>query len=308
MENQAPTMNSRSWIILFAVSAIWAASFLFVEIALEEVPSLTIMTARVTIGAVGLYAMLRIFRVRWPGRAQVSRLGLLALFFTLGLTNNVVPFSLIVWSQTHLSASLASILNATMPLFVVFLAHFFTKDEKLSWPKFIGVMLGFAGVVIIVSAEGLDLTSGDTIGKFTMLGAACSYAIAALIARHFGKLRLDPLVIAFGQSAAAAVIALPIAGFLEEPWRLTISGQVWITLIALGLLCSSVAYALYFRLIATAGATNASLVTLLIPPFAIVAGILFLGESLTLMQLTGMTAIGLGLLVTDGRIPLGSAK
>ena len=126
--------------------------------------------------------------------------------------------------------------------------------------------------------------------------------MAALVARHFSKLRLDPLLLAWGQSLAAAIIAVPVAAAVDRPWTLTVSGPVWLTLVALGLLCSSVAYALYFQLIARAGATNASFVTLLIPPFAIIAGILLFGEALSGAQIAGMGLILLGLLVVDGRI------
>lgn len=298
----ALTMTGKHWLMLLCVAASWAASFLFVEIALEEVPTTSIMTARVTIGAIGLYLMLKLFRIRIPGKAEIAPWRLWGAFFILGLTNNVVPFSLIVWSQTHLSASLASILNATMPFFVVFMAHLFTQDEKLTWPKFLGVMTGFLGVVIIVSESGIDFAAGTTLGKFAMLGAAASYAVAALIARKFAALRLDPLVLAFGQSLAAALLAIPAALYIDQPWGMEISPRVWATLVALGLICSSLAYALYFRLIASAGATNASLVTLLIPPFAILAGISFLGESLTMFQILGTLAIILGLLVADRRL------
>jgi drug/metabolite transporter (DMT)-like permease len=302
MENPNLVMSGQSWRLLLSVSLIWAASFLFVEFALTEVPFITIMTARVSIGAVGLYVMLRLFGIKVARPDGMSRIGVWGAFLLLGLVNNVIPFSLIVWSQTHLSASLASILNATMPLFVVFLAHFFTTDEKITWPRFIGIFIGFLGVTLIVSQDGINFNSGSTLAKFTMLGAACSYGVAALIGRHYAKRGLAPMVMAWGQSTGAALIAIPIALIMDRPWELVISLPVWATLVGLGLLCSSVAYALYFRLIATAGATNTSLVTLLIPPFAIVLGSLLLSETLEVHHMIGMAAIGLGLLIVDGRL------
>lgn len=298
----APHMDGKSWLMLLAVSIIWAGSFLLTEIALREVPPLSIMTARVTIGALGLYAMMRVAGVRFPRSRDVAPRLLVLAFLLLGLVNNVVPFSLIVWGQTHLSASLASILNATMPLFTIFLAHFFTTDEKLTFNKLIGILAGLAGVVLIVGNDGIDFTSGTTLGKLAILGAACSYAIAALIARRFARWHLHPLFVAFGQSTAAACIALPMSAYVDMPWQLAVTPQGWMTLVALGLICSSVAYALYFRLIANAGATNASLVTLLIPPFAIVSGALLLGDRLSGVQTGGMALILLGLLITDGRV------
>lgn len=305
------TMTKQSWIMLLAVSIIWALSFLFVELALVEVPPFSIMAARVTIGAIGLYVMVKVTGGTTSGvtmteseasQGSVSWRHLWTAFFVLGLLNNVVPFSLLVWSQTELSASVASILNATMPLFVVFLAHFFTVDERATLPKVLGVSIGVIGVALIVGGDGFDMTAGSTLGKFAVLGAACSYAIAALVGRHFARLGLPPLTLAWGQSTGAAIIALPIISIYDQPWNLTISLQTWGVLIVLGLLCSSVAYALYFRLISAAGATNASLVTLIIPPFAILLGVLFLGESLGLHHIFGMAAIFVGLLVIDGRL------
>lgn len=297
-----PQMDGRGWLMLVAVSVIWAGSFLLTEIALRDVPPLSIMTARVTIGALGLYVMMRCVWARFSPAHDVSPVVLLVAFLVLGLMNNVVPFSLIVWGQTHLSASLASILNATMPLFTIFLAHFFTTDEKLTLNKLLGILMGLAGVGFIVGYDGIDFTHGTTLGKFAVLGAACSYAVAALIARRFARLRLDPLFVAFGQSAAAALIAVPLSLYVDTPWTLEITTAGWMSLVALGLVCSSVAYALYFRLIAVAGATNASLVTLLIPPFAIVSGVALMGDRLSLVQVGGMVLILLALLVTDGRL------
>lgn len=299
-------MSVQNWLLLIAVSIIWAGSFLFVEIALTVVPFFSIMAARVTIGTFGLYLMLKMLGEPTRGPAGMSTVKLWQAFLLLGVINNVIPFSLIAWSQTHLDMNVASILNATMPLFVVFLAHFFTQDEKVTWRRFTGVFVGFLGVMLIVSQDGFNWGAGGTLGKFGMLGAAFSYAVAVLIGRHYGKLGLKPLTMAWGQSFGAMLVALPLAGVLDQPWGLISSGamslQVWASLIGLGLLCSSVAYALYFKLVASAGATNTSLVTLLVSPFAIILGAVFLGESLALHQGLGMLAIAAGLLIIDGRL------
>lgn len=300
----APQMDGKGWAMLVVLSVIWAGSFLLTEIALEEVPPLSIMTARVTIGAIGLYIMMRIAGVGFPRGHAVPTLTMVGAFLVLGVLNNVIPFSVLVWGQTHLSASLASILNATMPLFTVMLAHYFTLDEKITANKLVGVLIGIAGVAVIVGEHGIDFSSGSSFAKIAILGAPLSYAVAALIARRFAAWNLSPLFVAFGQSATAAIIALPLATFVENPWGIAVSTPVWGALIALGLLCSSVAYLLYFRLIAVAGATNTSLITLTIPPFAVISGVVLLGESLSVVQLVGMALILFGLVVTDGRLKL----
>lgn len=299
-----PKMDGKSWSLLLVLSIIWAGSFLLTEIALTELPPLAIMTARVTIGAIGLYGMMRIAGVGFPRGHEVPMLTMIGAFLLLGFLNNVVPFSVLVWGQTHMSASLASILNATMPLFTVLLAHYFTLDEKITPNKLVGVLIGIAGVVVIVGEHGIDFSTGSNFAKIAILGAPLSYAVAALIARRFAAWQLSPLFIAFAQSAAAALIALPLTTFVENPWGISVSTPVWVTLIALGFFCSSIAYLIYFRLIATAGATNTSLITLTIPPFAVVSGVILLGESLSMVQLIGMALILFGLLVTDGRVRL----
>lgn len=301
-----PTMDSKSWLMLMILSIIWAGSFLLTEIALRELPPLAIMTARVTIGAIGLYGMMLVAGVGFPSRDQVAPLKLVGAFMVLGILNNVIPFSVLVWGQTHMSASLASILNATMPLFTVILAHYFTVDEKITSNKLVGVLIGIGGVAVIVGEHGIDFSSGSNFAKIAILGAPFSYAVAALIARRFAAWNLSPLFVAFGQSAAAAVVALPLTTLVENPWGISVSVTGWASLIALGLFCSSVAYLIYFRLIATAGATNTSLITLTIPPFAVVSGVLLLGESLSMAQVAGMALILFGLLVTDGRLKLRS--
>lgn len=133
----------------------------------------------------------------------------------LGVLNNVIPFSVLVWGQTHMSASLASILNATMPLFTVILAHYFTLDEKITPNKLVGVLIGIGGVAVIVGENGIDFSSGSNFAKIAILGAPLSYAVAALIARRFARWNLSPLFVAFGQSAAAAVVALPLTTLVK---------------------------------------------------------------------------------------------
>jgi len=221
----------------------------------------------------------------------------------LGFLNNTLPFCLIVWGQTQISSGLASIFNATTPIFTVFVAGLLLNDEQINSRKLIGVILGLLGTIVLIGPEVLNGVTGSLLGQIAIIGATFSYAFAATYARRFQAWGISPLMIATGQVTMASVMLLPIAIFFDHPWTLpSLSIKAIGAMLGLAFFSTVIAYSLYFRLIATAGATNAVLVTLLIPISAIILGIVFLGENFTVAQAMGMGFIGLGLLVIDGRM------
>jgi drug/metabolite transporter (DMT)-like permease len=223
-------------------------------------------------------------------------------FFCMGLLNNMIPFSLIVWAQTHIASGLASILNATTPLFTVIVAHFLTKDERMSGWRFTGVVVGFAGVVLIIGPEALQGLGADIAAQTAILAAALSYACAGIFGRRFRAMRIPALVTATGQLTASTVMMIPLAIVVDRPWMLPMRGlEIWGAVLGLVLLSTALAYILYFRVLATAGATNVLLVTFLIPVSAILLSTTILGEQLDPEHFTGMGIIGLGLALIDGR-------
>ena len=218
----------------------------------------------------------------------------------MGTLNNLIPFSLIVWGQTHIASGLAAILNATTPLFTVVLGHLLTRDEKMTPMRLIGVLIGLAGVTLMFGAEVLGGLGLAIVAQFAVLGAAISYACAGLFGRRFKD--TPPLVTATGQLTATTVLMLPLVLLVDRPWTLPApSPSTWAAIIALALLCTAVAYVIYFRILAAAGATNLLLVTFLIPVSAIGLGVTVLGERLGPEHLAGMALIGLGLAAIDGR-------
>jgi drug/metabolite transporter (DMT)-like permease len=222
---------------------------------------------------------------------------------SMSLLNNVIPFSLIVWGQTHIASRLASILNATTPLFTVIAAHLFTGDEKMNAKKVFGVAIGFVGVVIMVGYEALTGLGGSLYGQFAVLGAAVAYSFAGIYGRRFRKVGIKPIVAATGQVTASSVILIPLALLIEKPFTLPVPGlDVWSAVIGLAVISTALVYVLYFHILATAGATNVLLVTLLIPLSAILLGITFLGEHIELKHCMGMGLISLGLLSIDRRV------
>lgn len=299
MEIKTRSMSWYEWLSLLMLSVLWGGSFFFVGVAVEALPPLTIVALRVCLAAIVLLAV-----VYLSGLAMPKRLSVWIAFAGMGLMNNVIPFSLIVWGQTNIASGLASILNATTPLFAVIAAHFFTRDEKFTKSRLLGVCIGFTGVLLMVGHEALRGIGGrDFFPQLAVLGAAFSYSIAGIFGRRFHRMGVKPLVTASGQVTASTVFLIPLALLVEHPWTLSLPGwNVWGAILGLGVLSTALAYVLYFQILSTAGATNVLLVTLLIPVSAILLGSLVLGEHLELKHFIGMGLISLGLFAIDGRL------
>lgn len=292
------SMSSREWGLLLALSVLWGGSFFFNGVAVRELPTLTVVVGRVALAALILYAVMR------AAGSSVPRSGSVWLaFFGMGLLNNVVPFTLIVWGQGHIPSGLASILNATTPLFTVIVAHLTTADEKMTGNRLAGVVIGLAGVAMMIGAEVLQAFGVGIAAQLACLAAALSYAFAGVFGRRFKAMGVAPVATAWGQVTTSTLMLTPAMLIVDKPWLLPMPGvQAIAAMVGVAALSTALAYVLYFRILATAGATNLLLVTFLIPVSAIVLGILFLGEALQPRHLVGMAMIGAGLAATDGRL------
>ena len=292
-------MSRLEWGLLLALSLLWGGSFLFVGIAVKGLPPFTIVLLRVAIAALALNIVLRVIGIPLPRDGASWR-----AFLGMGLLNNAIPFSLIVWGQTHIASGLAAILNATTPLFTVLVAHCLTADDRLTRARLTGLLIGFAGVVVLIGPEALRGLGGDALAQCAVLAAACSYAFAGVFGRRFKRMGIQPLATAAGQVTASSLLLLPLALLVDRPWTLPLPGApVWGALLGLALLSTALAYVLYFRILAAAGAVNLLLVTFLIPPSAIMLGAIVLQETLQATDLLGMALIGGGLADIDGRLP-----
>jgi drug/metabolite transporter (DMT)-like permease len=291
-------MSLLDWSLLLALSLLWGGSYFFVGIAVKALPPFTIVLLRVALAAGALHVVLRLTRTQMPRDG-----GTWAAFFGMGLLNNAIPFSLIVWGQTQIASGLASIFNATTPLFALVVAHLLTHDERLSKGRFVGILLGLAGVVVLIGPDALTGLDKDVLAQIAVLGAALSYGCAVTFGRRFKRMGVPPLATAAGQVTASSVMLLPVALMVDAPWRLALPGlSVWGAVVGLALLSTALAYVVFFRILASAGAINLSLVTFLIPVSAILLGSVFLGERLQPMDFVGMALIGLGLAAIDGRL------
>jgi drug/metabolite transporter (DMT)-like permease len=289
------TMSGTDWILLIILSVLWGGSFFFAKIALDAFPPLTLAFLRVAIAAIILLIVVRAMgllqlpdRETWPSYVLVA------------IINNVLPFTLIFWGQTHITSGLASILNATTPLFGVIVAHLATDDDRLNAARATGLGIGFAGVVIMLGPDLLGEIGTNLAAQLACLSAALLYAVSGVYARRFRG--TPPMVVSASQMCASTVMLLPLALFIDCPWTLPApSIRAAGAVIGLAALSTALAYLIYYRVLARAGATNLLLVTFLIPVSAILLGVLVLNEALVFRQLVGMAAIAAGLAAIDGR-------
>ncbi len=292
-------MNAQTWGLLALLGMIWGGSFFFARVAVGHIPPATLVLLRVGIAALALhvyvagrFGIYETLRTRWRE------------FLLLGLINNAVPHMLIFLGQTQIGAGLASILNATTPIFTVLIANQFTADEKLSSEKVAGCLIGLVGTAVLIGPRALAPFTGDSgpplWAVLLPVLAAVSYGFAATYGKRFRG--TAPPVIAAGQMTASTLLMLPVSFALDTPWQLPLPPlSAILAVLALALISTAYGYILFFRIMAAAGATNTSLVTLLVPPSAIIAGMLFLGETLTPLGILGMALVLFGLVVLDGR-------
>jgi drug/metabolite transporter (DMT)-like permease len=289
-------MSANEWVQLHILGFLWGGSFFFARIAVVEIPPLALVLYRVAIAAIVLHLWLRLRGISFA--PVLARPG---SFVCLAMLNNVLPFSLIFTGQTEIGAGLASVFYATTPLWTVLVANLLTTDEKLSPIKLGGVALGIVGAAVMIRPGLISDFGGPAWAKLAVIGAAISYAFAVVYAKRFKS--LSPTVVAAGQLTAATFLMMPIVFVLYSPMEVVApSISIWMAVLALGVFTTAIAFILYFNLIASAGATNASLVTLLVPVSAIVLGSVFLGERLETFEIAGMILIMSSLLIIDGRI------
>jgi drug/metabolite transporter (DMT)-like permease len=296
-------MGRREWSMLVVLSVLWGGSFLFVGVSVRELPPITVAALRVALAALALVAVLQMRGASLPRSAAVWR-----AFLLMGVLNNVIPFTLIAWGQSHIAAGLASILGATTPLFTVVVAHYFTSDEKMNAQRLVGVAVGFGGVVVLMGSSALRAIGADLLAQAAILAAAFFYAVSGVYARRFNRMGVAPLATTAGMLTVSSAVLIPAALIIERPWTLpTPSAMVLASILALAFVSTAFAYLLYFRILATAGTTNLLLVTFLIPVSAIALGALVLGERLEPKHFAGMALIGIGLAAIDGR-PFAAAR
>lgn len=296
--NYSNSMKYSCWMLLIILSILWGGSFFFSKIALKEFPIFSIVFLRVFFGGVILFVFALITKKKLPTDAKIW-----FSFLVMGLLNNVIPFSMIVSAQKYIDSGFASILNAATPFFTIIVAHFLTKDEKLTIRKIIGLIMGLSGVVILIGYNTIFSGANELIGAIAVVIAALSYAFAGVWGKRFKAYGIDPVITATGQLLCSSIILLPIILIIDRPWNITMpSFPVCFSIFGIALFSTSLAYIIYFKVLSSSGATNVLLVTLLIPVSAIFLGVFILSEEFHNQYVYGILIIGMGLAIIDGRL------
>ena len=293
-------MTRRQMTILWTLALVWGASFLFIKVGVATIPPLTFVFFRLTIAALLLFAVMRFQRLKLPRERNLW----IGLGF-VGFINAALPYTMFAWGEHQMGANasgLASIYNATTPLWTVVLAQVFVRDERLTPIRTLGVVIGFAGVVFLFASSIGNIGKTDTLGQLVCLIAASCYGVGTLyVRRKFGS--VPALISAFGQMFTGAIWLLPVAVIVDHnQWKTPSLASVG-ALLGLAILGTGVAQILYFALVKQVGATRTSQVTYLLPVFAIFWGWLLLKEPLRADMLIGLGVILLGVVVVNGRLP-----
>ena len=295
---QTPKLDGNGWLLIGILAILWGGAFFLIEVGLRSYPPITLVFMRLALAVPPMWIAMRLMGERLPKSPRVW--GLLTI---VGALNCALPFMLFFWGQQYLDSGYASILNATTPLWGVVTAHFLTSDEKATPARIIGVLMGLAGIVVMVGPEAIKGLSNNLLAQIACIVSTVFYSFAAIYGRRLSQTALSPMSVATGQTIAATVLMVPVVLFFDHPWTMAMP-RVDSTLaaITLALFSTALAYTLYFRLIDRAGASNAQLVAFLMPILAVVLGIAFLGEHLNQGQIFGAVLIAFGLVIIDGRL------
>lgn len=259
------------YLLLMLLGLTWGGSFLLIKLAVATIPPLTVVAGRIVIGAavLGLLAWWR--GAKLPrDRASWSKL------FVMGTLGTMLPFALITWGETRIDSGLAAILMSFVPIGAIVLAHVFQHDERLTGGKIVGVMLGAAGIVVLVGPSALAGLGDELVAQLVVLAAALCYSGNTIVARRLGS--LSPDIVSIGMLLAAGAIAVPAAVVIDRPWQLEPSSLSLVALLLLGVLSTALGYVLLFAVVARAGAGFAAFNNFLVPPVGVAWGVALLGE------------------------------
>ena len=296
MKQQTTNISLNTWLMIIALSIIWGGSFLFGRILMLEWPPFTVVFLRVLFAAIVLWIFVGLARKQIPISWKFA-----ASLLLMGILNNVVPFSLILIGQKEIGSGLASVVNAMTPIWTLIIANALTDDEKITGNKILGIISGFAGVAVLVGTDLFEGLTASAFAQVAVLGATISYGFAGVWGKRFRS--HDPVLVSTGQLTASSLVMLPVAVMLEDPFALEVTGPHLVySMLGLSVLCTALAYILFFRILAASGATSVSLVTFLVPVSAILLGMVFLGENMDIGDVVGMVLIIIGLALVDGRV------
>jgi len=285
-------MKPKHWFVFILLGAIWSSSFLWIKIAVQEIGPITLVAYRVLFGLLFSIAVLIIQRVKVP-RDFKSWLP----FIILGISNVAIPFFLISWGEQAIDSAVAAILDSTVPLFTIIIAHFLLHDDKMTWPKVIGLLIGFAGVIILMSKD-IGTSVGPILGQAAVVLACLFYAGSSVYARKSTQ-EASGLIRGAGPLVSSTAVMWVAAFTVEQPIKVPHLSITWIALLWLGILGSGFAFILNYYLIHEIGPTRTTMVTYIFPLGGVILGVLFLHELITWQLITGAVLIVASLAVAN---------
>jgi drug/metabolite transporter (DMT)-like permease len=285
--SEAPASGQVDYLLFALLGFFWGSSYLFIKIGVEDgLTPFTLIMIRLLIGFALLAVVVGLAREKLPPMGRIY-----GHLFVMGAINIAIPFSLITWAELTVDSSVAAILNAAVPLFVMIIAAIFLRDERLTPNRVLGLAVGFVGVAILVGFNPADLASGDMAGEIALIGSTLSYAVGAVYARR-NIHGLRPMIPAIFQVFFGLVITTVLAFVFENPLATTFTNESLFAVIWLGLFGSGLAYLVFFRLLGRWGATRTSMVAYLLPLYGIVLGAIVLNE-----PIDGRLVIGTALII-----------
>ena len=288
-------MKLKHWAVFILLGAIWSASFLWIKIAIREIGPMSLVAFRMLFGSIAAGGIAILSRPRWPRDRRT-----LITFLFLGAASLAIPVFLISWGEKTIDSAVASILNATVPLFTMLIAHYWLHDDRMTAPKVVGLLVGFAGVIILLSEDISAEAHNSVIGQAAVILAAVFYAFSAVWARRATQ-GIDPLVRGASPVIAAAAWMWLLGPILEKPFKIPALPLTWIALLWLGILGTGLAFIMLYYLIHEVGPTRASLVTYLFPIGGVILGVVFLQEHLSWQLIVGSALIISGIAFVNMR-------
>lgn len=290
------TLSARAWAELLLLGLIWGGSFLSIRLALNEVPVVTSVLHRTIWAMLALWIVVGAMRLKVPNDPRIW-----GAFLVMGLLNNVIPFGLMAWGQLHIETGLTSILNAATAIFGVIVAALVFADERLTTRKAVGVLLGFLGVATAIGLEQFRHFDLRNLAQLAVIAGTVSYALAGAWARRMLG-GLPPQVAAVGMLTGSTLVLLPSALWIDGALHWDLMPITWGAIGYYALVATAGAYLLYYRVLAMAGSGNLMLVTLVIPPIAILLGALVLDEALAPRAFLGFAILATGLMILNGTV------
>jgi drug/metabolite transporter (DMT)-like permease len=284
-------MKLKHWIVFIVLGLIWSSSFMWIKIVVSTMGPSTLVAYRALFGLLFGVGTIIYMRQRMITKSEWVPL------LVIGLTNIAIPFFLISWGEKSIDSGIAAILDATVPLFAIVGAHIVLPDDKITWPKVIGLLMGFIGVMVLMSKD-LGAHSSTWIGQLAVIVASLFYAGSGIIARKYTQ-DIPSSFRATGPLVSAFFVMWVVALTTESPIVVPNTIQIWVALIWLGILGSGLAFVMLFYLIHEIGPTRTSMVTYLFPLGGVTLGVIFLGEPLTWQIVSGAVLISVSLVVAN---------